>query len=99
MEMIALEHHQQLSQDFCGVWRPQMQKYQPTKATEFSFSQVVHPAAKLVALAAKTQEEEIGDNTNLVVVVAGVLLDNAESLLRQGLHQVCTAEACHVSCP
>jgi len=49
--------------------------------------EVVHPAAKLVALAAKTQEEEIGDATNLVVVIAGVLLDSAEGLLRQGLHQ------------
>uniref|UniRef100_A0A6T8JWW1 CCT-theta n=1 Tax=Hemiselmis andersenii TaxID=464988 RepID=A0A6T8JWW1_HEMAN len=49
--------------------------------------EVVHPAAKLVALAAKTQEEEIGDATNLVVVFAGVLLENAEGLLRQGLPQ------------
>jgi len=48
--------------------------------------EVVHPAAKLVALAAKSQEEEIGDNTNLVVVMAGVLLEGAEDLLRTGLH-------------
>eukprot|EP00961_Rhodomonas_salina_P036919 496535-Rhodomonas_salina.8 len=48
--------------------------------------QVVHPAAKLVAMAAKTQEEEIGDGTNLVVVLAGVLLEHAEMLLKQGLH-------------
>ena len=49
--------------------------------------EVVHPAAKLVAMAAKAQEEEIGDATNLVVVFAGVLLENAEGLLRQGLPQ------------
>jgi len=48
--------------------------------------EVVHPAAKLVALAAKSQEEEIGDNTNLVVVMAGTLLEGAEDLLRTGLH-------------
>jgi T-complex protein 1 subunit theta len=45
--------------------------------------QVVHPAAKLVAMAAKAQEDEIGDATNLVVVFAGVLLEGAEVLLRQ----------------
>ena len=44
---------------------------------------MVHPAAKLVAMAAKAQEDEIGDATNLVVVFAGVLLEGAENLLRQ----------------
>ena len=34
-------------------------------------------------MAAKAQEDEIGDATNLVVVVAGVLLEGAEQLLRQ----------------
>ena len=28
----------------------------------------------------------MGDGTNLVVVMAGTLLENAETLLRQGLH-------------
>jgi len=55
-------------------------------ATIVKEMEVVHPAAKLVALAAHSQEEEIGDNTNLVVVVAGTLLENAEDLLRTGLH-------------
>ena len=34
-------------------------------------------------MAAKAQEDEIGDATNLVVVFAGVLLEHAEVLLRQ----------------
>lgn len=55
-------------------------------ATIVKEMEVVHPAAKLVALAAHSQEEEIGDNTNLVVVVAGTLLESAEDLLRTGLH-------------
>ena len=50
--------------------------------------QVVHPAAKLVAMAAKAQEDEIGDATNLVVVFAGVLLEGAEGLLRQVFSQL-----------
>ena len=55
-------------------------------ATIVKEMEVVHPAAKLVALAAHSQEEEIGDNTNLVVVMAGTLLEGAEELLRTGLH-------------
>jgi len=48
--------------------------------------EVAHPAAKLVAMAAQAQTEEIGDATNLVVVLAGTLCEKAEELLRQGLH-------------
>jgi len=48
--------------------------------------EVVHPAAQMVALAAKAQESEMGDGTNLVVSFAGELLALAEELLRLGLH-------------
>lgn len=48
--------------------------------------EVVHPAAKLVAMAAKMQENEKGDGTNLVVSIAGELLVKAADLLRMGLH-------------
>ena len=37
-------------------------------------------------MAAQAQTEEIGDATNLVVVLAGTLCEKAEELLRQGLH-------------
>lgn len=47
---------------------------------------VIHPAAKVITLNAKQQESEIGDATNLVVVLAGELLQKAETLLRAGLH-------------
>ncbi len=67
---------------------------------------VVHPAAKMVVMAANMQEQEVpicsrsrvhelrlishfaqcGDNTNLVVSLAGELLVQAESLIRMGLH-------------
>lgn len=46
---------------------------------------VVHPAAKLVVMASQQQEAEIGDATNLVIVLAGELLKKAEDLLRMGL--------------
>lgn len=47
---------------------------------------VVHPAAKLVVMASQTQEREVGDGTGLVIAFAGELLEQAEKLLRQGLH-------------
>ncbi|KAI7864311.1 hypothetical protein BDF14DRAFT_1732365 [Spinellus fusiger] len=47
---------------------------------------VVHPAAKLLVMASQQQESEMGDNTNLVIVLAGALLQKAEYLLRLGLH-------------
>ncbi|KAH8653689.1 chaperonin Cpn60/TCP-1 family [Xylariales sp. PMI_506] len=46
---------------------------------------VVHPAAKLLVMASQQQEAEMGDATNLVIVLAGELLRKAEELLRMGL--------------
>jgi len=48
--------------------------------------EVQHPAAKLLVLASKMQEAESGDGTNLVVVLAGEMLVQAEELLKNGLH-------------
>lgn len=46
---------------------------------------VVHPAAKLLVMASQQQDAEMGDATNLVIVLAGELLKKAEDLLRMGL--------------
>jgi len=48
--------------------------------------EVQHPAAKLLVMASKMQEAEVGDGTNFVVVLAGELLLLAEELLKNGLH-------------
>eukprot|EP00004_Rigifila_ramosa_P007913 TRINITY_DN19101_c0_g1_i1.p1 TRINITY_DN19101_c0_g1~~TRINITY_DN19101_c0_g1_i1.p1 ORF type:complete len:546 (-),score=153.89 TRINITY_DN19101_c0_g1_i1:5-1402(-) len=40
----------------------------------------------MMVIASRKQEEEIGDGTNFVVVFAGELLQQAESLIRMGLH-------------
>eukprot|EP00906_Rhabdomonas_costata_P024704 RCo035475 len=48
--------------------------------------EVEHPAAKLLVLAARAMEEEVGDGTNLVLVLAGELLSQAEQLIRMGIH-------------
>ena len=48
--------------------------------------EVHHPAAKMIAMAAKMQESEVGDGTNLVISLAGELMMQAESLIKIGLH-------------
>ena len=50
--------------------------------------EVQHPAAKMLAMAAAAQQQEIGDGTNFVLSFAGELLKRAEDLLRDGLHPV-----------
>ena len=47
---------------------------------------VHHPAAKMIAMAAKMQESEAGDGTNFVISFAGELMTQAESLIKMGLH-------------
>ncbi|KAJ3109628.1 T-complex protein 1 subunit theta [Phlyctochytrium planicorne] len=55
-------------------------------ATIIKELEVVHPAAKLLVLASQQQEAEMGDSTNFVLIFAGELLQQAEYLLRMGLH-------------
>ena len=46
---------------------------------------VVHPAAKLLVMASQQQDSEIGDSTNMVIILAGEMLKKAEELIRIGL--------------
>ncbi|XP_027358032.1 T-complex protein 1 subunit theta [Abrus precatorius] len=55
-------------------------------ATIVSELEVQHPAAKILVLAGKAQQEEIGDGANLTISFAGELLQGAEELIRMGLH-------------
>ncbi len=54
--------------------------------------QIEHPAAKMLVEVAKTQENEVGDGTTTVVVLAGELLKNAERLLDQEIHPTVIAK-------
>ena len=49
-------------------------------------SDIHHPAAKMIAQAAKMQQNEAGDNTNLVLTLSGELMGQAASLINMGLH-------------
>ena len=47
---------------------------------------VQHPAAKMLVEISKSTDNEVGDGTTSVVVLAGALLEQAESLLDQEVH-------------
>lgn len=47
---------------------------------------VQHPAGKSMIEIARTQDEEVGDGTTSVIVLAGEILATAEPFLAQGLH-------------
>ncbi|XP_034940616.1 T-complex protein 1 subunit gamma [Chelonus insularis] len=47
---------------------------------------VQHPAGKSMIEIARTQDEEVGDGTTSVIVLAGEILATAEPFLEQGMH-------------
>lgn len=47
---------------------------------------VQHPAGKSMIEIARTQDEEVGDGTTSVIVLAGEILATAEQFLEQGMH-------------
>lgn len=55
-------------------------------ATIIKETEVHHPAAKMIAMAAQMQESEAGDGTNFVISFAGELMQQAEGLIKMGLH-------------
>ena len=48
--------------------------------------EVQHPAAKMIAMAAEMQEKEAGDGSNMVMILCGELMQQAENLIKEGLH-------------
>jgi thermosome len=47
---------------------------------------IQHPAAKMLVEVAKAQDNEAGDGTTSVVIIAGELLSRAEELIDKGVH-------------
>jgi T-complex protein 1 subunit epsilon len=54
--------------------------------------EVEHQVGKLLVELSRSQDAEIGDGTTGVVVLAGALLEQAESLLDRGIHPLRIAE-------
>uniref|UniRef100_A0A7S1GCY1 T-complex protein 1 subunit epsilon n=1 Tax=Bicosoecida sp. CB-2014 TaxID=1486930 RepID=A0A7S1GCY1_9STRA len=61
-------------------------------ATILEKMEVEHQVARLIVELSKSQDDEIGDGTTGVVVLAGALLEQAEHLLDRGLHPMRVAE-------
>uniref|UniRef100_A0A0B6ZUU6 T-complex protein 1 subunit epsilon n=1 Tax=Arion vulgaris TaxID=1028688 RepID=A0A0B6ZUU6_9EUPU len=57
-------------------------------ATILDLMDVDHQVAKLMVQLSKSQDDEIGDGTTGVVVLAGALLEHAEKLLDRGIHPI-----------
>jgi len=57
-------------------------------ATILNMMDVENQIAKLMVELAKSQDDEIGDGTTGVVVLAGALMEQAESLLDRGIHPI-----------
>lgn len=71
-------------------------------ATIMEQMEVEHQVAKLLVELSKSQDNEIGDGTTGVVVLAGALLQQAMKLLDRGLHPLKIADgfdkACEIAC-
>lgn len=61
-------------------------------ATILKLMEVDHEIAKLMVQLSQSQDDEIGDGTTGVVVLAGALLEQAETLLDRGIHPIRIAD-------
>ena len=59
---------------------------------------VEHPIAKLLVELSKSQDNETGDGTTSVVILAGALLEQAQKLLDKGLHPLQIIEGFDKGC-
>lgn len=67
-------------------------------ATVMKLLDIAHPAAKTLVDIAKSQDEEVGDGTTTVVVLAGELLTAAKSFLEEGIHPQTIMRAYRKAC-
>lgn len=55
-------------------------------ATIISLLDIIHPAAKTLVDIAKSQDNEVGDGTTSVVLLAGELLKESKQFIEEGMH-------------
>merc|ERR1711939_685858 len=71
-------------------------------ATILQKMDIQNQIAKIMVQLSHSQDNEIGDGTTGVVVLAGALLENAEKLLDRGVHPIRIADgyemACEIAC-
>lgn len=67
-------------------------------ATILKLLEVEHPAAKVLVELAQLQDEEVGDGTTSVVIVAAELLKNADELVKQKIHPTSIIAGYRLAC-
>jgi len=67
-------------------------------ATILKLIEVEHPAAKVLVELAQLQDEEVGDGTTSVVIIAAELLKNADELVKQKIHPTTIISGYRLAC-
>ncbi|KAL5014868.1 hypothetical protein ScPMuIL_009138 [Solemya velum] len=67
-------------------------------ATILKLLEVEHPAAKILVELAELQDEEVGDGTTSVVIIAAELLKNADDLVRSKIHPTSIISGYRLAC-
>lgn len=67
-------------------------------ATILRLLEVEHPAARVLVELAQLQDEEIGDGTTSVVIIAAELLKNADELVKQKIHPTSIISGYRLAC-
>merc|ERR1719506_2483644 len=67
-------------------------------ATILQQMEIQNQIAKIMVQLSASQDNEVGDGTTGVVVLAGALLENAEKLLDRGIHPIRIADGYEMAC-
>lgn len=67
-------------------------------ATILKLLEVEHPAAKILVELAQLQDEEVGDGTTSVVIIAAELLKNADELVKSKIHPTSIISGYRLAC-
>ncbi|CAF1235620.1 unnamed protein product [Didymodactylos carnosus] len=67
-------------------------------ATILKLLEVEHPAAKVLVELAQLQDQEVGDGTTSVVIIAAELLKNADQLVKQKIHPTSVISGFKLAC-
>ncbi|WAR18144.1 TCPA-like protein [Mya arenaria] len=67
-------------------------------ATILKLLDVEHPAAKVLVELADLQDQEVGDGTTSVVIIAAELLKNADELVKQKIHPTSIISGYRLAC-
>ena len=67
-------------------------------ATILKLLEIEHPAAKILVDLAELQDQEVGDGTTSVVIIAAELLKNADTLVKQKIHPTSIISGYRIAC-